>query len=591
MDGVEFIKKIKKINHDIAIVILLAHHEMQLLLDSIEYGVEGYLLKPLNKEQLSITIKRVKIKIKKEKKEKQKLRLQKEYQKIVDNCSIVSKTDIYGFITYVNNEFCKTSGYTKDELIGKAHNIIRCPNEPQEVFQQLWETIKEKKETWQGVIKNRSKNGDIYYVKSTIKPIFNEFGEVEEFIALRTLITDIIHPRKRLVDFITSVKKSIVILMKIEDFAYIETSFGKTVSAEIQKEFTKKLFSWQPENCSFSKIYLLDEGEFVFAKINDHGMDEVHHIIKRIKMFQKQINSAKINISPIDYDLSLIVSIAYGENALDNAKIGLNQLLQVKEDFIIANDLFYEQQNKALEKLKTFKMVRTAIDSYNIVSYFQPIVNNRTKKVEKYESLVRLIDHKKQIISPAMFLDTAKEGKYYKQITSMVLTNSFQALSDTNMNISINLSALDIKKEETVKKFLDLLEAHKYEAHRIVLELLEDEKIEDTLMIKKFIEKIKVYGVRLAIDDFGEGYSNFTRLLEYQPDFIKIDGSLIKNIEKDNFSKHMVETIVVFAKKQQMKTIAEYVENKGIFEILCNLGVDYSQGYYFGKPDILKEQI
>jgi len=552
--------------------------------------VAGYLIMPLTREKLTIHIERVKQKIEKERKQKKALRLQKEYQSVVDKCSIVSKTDKYGFITYVNGEFCKISGYTESELIGKQHNIIRCPEEPKEVFRHLWKTIKEKKETWEGVIKNQSKNGDIYYVKSTIKPILNEEGEIEEFIALRTLVTDIIHPKQRLIDFISSVKRSIVILMKIEDFSYIETSFGRDVSAKIQKKFTEKLFSWQPENCSFSNIYLLEEGEFVFAKVNVDGMKEVNHIVQQMKKFQKQINSAKINISPIDYDLSLIISIAYGENALDNAKIGLDRLLDRREDFIIANDLFHEQQNRALQKLKTFKMVRKAIDSYNIISYFQPIVNNRTKKIEKYESLVRLIDNKKNIIAPSMFLDTAKEGKYYKQITSMVLSNSFQALSDTDMDISINLSSLDIEKEETVKKFLDLLEEHKYEAHRIVLELLEDE-IKDIDIIKYFIEKVKVYGVKLAIDDFGEGYSNFTRLLEYQPNFIKIDGSLIRNIENDGFSKHIVEIIVAFAKKQHIKTIAEHVENKAIFEILCDLGVDYSQGYYFGKPDILKEPI
>lgn len=588
INGIEFIRKIKDINSEISILMLSKQDEIELLLESVCYAIEGYLLNPLNKRELDFMLDKIKVKIMKEKEQKQRLRLQQEYQGIVDNCSIVSKADIHGNITYVNNEFCRTSGYSQDELIGKQHNIIRCPNEPEEVFKSLWVTIKKNKEIWQGIIKNRTKNGDIYYVKSTIKPIFDEEGEVKEFIALRTLVTDIIHPRKRLLDFISSVKESIVILMKIENFSYIETSFGKMVSAKIQKEFTKKLFAWQPKNCSFSKIYHLDDGEFVFAKIQDTGMDEVNNIINRIRIFQDQTNSAKINISPIDYDLSFIVSIAYGANALENAKIGLDKLLQNKEEFILANDLFYEQQNKALHKLKTFKMVRQAIDSYNIISYFQPIVNNRTKKVEKYESLVRLINHKKEIISPSMFLDTAKEGKYYKEITSMVLTNSFQALSDTSMDISINLSSLDIQKEETVKKFLDLLEAHKTEAHRIVLELLEDEKIENIHVIQDFIQKVKLYGVHLAIDDFGEGYSNFTRLLKYKPNFIKIDGSLIKHIEEDDFSKHMVETIVTFAKKRNIKTIAEYVENRGIFEILCHLGVDYSQGYYLGKPDILK---
>ena len=95
-------------------------------------------------------------------------------------------------------------------------------------------------------------------------------------------------------------------------------------------------------------------------------------------------------------------------------------------------------------------------------------------------------------------------------------------------------------------------------------------------------------GVQIAIDDFGAGYSNFERLLEFEPDILKIDGSLIKNIITDHYSKNVVETIVNFAKKQNIKTIAEYVENEEIFNFLNELGVDYSQGYFFGKPEDLK---
>jgi len=122
---------------------------------------------------------------------------------------------------------------------------------------------------------------------------------------------------------------------------------------------------------------------------------------------------------------------------------------------------------------------------------------------------------------------------------------------------------------------------------RIVLEILEDEKFKNIEDMKKFINKTKEFGVQIAIDDFGTGYSNFRRVLEYKPDILKIDGTLIKNLEKDEFSKHMVEAIVAFSKKQNIKTIAEFVENEKIFNIVCDLEIDYSQGYYFGKADIL----
>lgn len=231
----------------------------------------------------------------------------------------------------------------------------------------------------------------------------------------------------------------------------------------------------------------------------------------------------------------------------------MSKLLENKEDFIIANRLLEQEEKIAHYKLKTFKMIQEAIDSYNIVSYFQPIVNNRTKNIEKYESLVRLVDKDKNIVPPYHFLDIAKESKYYKKITSIVLNNSFLALYNTEMNISINLSSLDIEQKETREEFIELLKKHHKDAHRIVVELLEDEKINDKDIMKKFIKDIKLFNVKIAIDDFGTGLSNFSRVLEYQPDYIKIDASLIKNIVTDKFSQDMVETIVHFSKNKILK--------------------------------------
>jgi EAL domain-containing protein (putative c-di-GMP-specific phosphodiesterase class I) len=164
------------------------------------------------------------------------------------------------------------------------------------------------------------------------------------------------------------------------------------------------------------------------------------------------------------------------------------------------------------------------------------------------------------------------------------LENSFKILEHISTKISINLSSLDIEKEETRVKLYSLLEEYKEDASRIVFELLEDEDVKDFAVIKSFIKRVKKLGVMIAIDDFGAGYSNFERLLEFEPDILKIDGSLVKNIVNDTYSRNIVETIVSFAKKQNIITIAEFVENEEIFNILNEMGVDYSQGYYFGEP-------
>ena len=286
--------------------------------------------------------------------------------------------------------------------------------------------------------------------------------------------------------------------------------------------------------------------------------------------------------------MSVIISLDYkGNQVLESAKLGIKELLKTKHDFIISNNFASIKKEKAEKNMETILMIRKAIDDHRIVSYFQPIVNNKTEKTEKYESLVRIIDENGTILSPFFFLDVAKKGRYYSQITNIVLEKSFEALKSVNSDISINISALDIEKKSTRDHIFNLLKENEENASRVVFELLEDENVKDFQTIKLFINEIKKFGVKIAIDDFGAGYSNFERLLEYQPDILKIDGCLIKDITTNNYSLSVVKTIIAFAKEQNIQTIAEFVENREIYDLLKEIGIDFSQGYYFGKPEPL----
>jgi EAL domain-containing protein (putative c-di-GMP-specific phosphodiesterase class I) len=242
---------------------------------------------------------------------------------------------------------------------------------------------------------------------------------------------------------------------------------------------------------------------------------------------------------------------------------------------------------QAAENMKTLSIVKEALASRRIVTYFQPIVENATREISKYESLVRLIDGEGNIRAPFFFLDVSKKGNLYHGITAQVLERSFEALSRCGREISVNLSARDIEHGTTRKKILQLLEKHRKVSHRLVFELLEDESIDDTELIKSFITHVKGYGVKIAIDDFGSGFSNYERLLEYQPDLLKIDGSLIRHLETSAYARSVVKSIVTFAEEQGLETVAEFVENENVFQLVGALGVDYSQGYHFGKPEPL----
>jgi PAS domain S-box-containing protein len=119
-----------------------------------------------------------------------KNKMLEEYKKAIDKSTIVSKADLRGYITYVNDEFCEISGYTQEELIGQNHNIVRSNNMPKEAFEDLWQTIKNK-QIWKGVVENKAKNGESYFVKATVIPILDEHDEIIEYIGIRQDITDL----------------------------------------------------------------------------------------------------------------------------------------------------------------------------------------------------------------------------------------------------------------------------------------------------------------------------------------------------------------------------------------------------------------
>ncbi len=589
MSGMDMITKIKESNlKEVPVLILSAHNEVNYFINSIKVGVNGYLLKPIDIDQFIASLCQISQTIKLRRELEEKTLLLKQYQYIVDRSSIVSKTDKNGIITYVNDRFCKISKYSRDELIGKPHNIVRHPDTPKEVFKDLWHTIKEKKDIWHGVLKNRIKNGKSCYANITISPILDNKGNIKEYISLRNAVTDIIDPKKRLQDFISDTQKSAIAYFKIDNFEDFQFYYGLKLSQQIEEALFAQIEKNIPKELEI-KIFDLGEGELVLAKNMDKSDKSDEDIKEFFKDLQTKLNKQKLQVKNIGYDVVIIMSFACGINALNDAKYGIKEAVKENKLFVVSNGFLKIAHEKAEQNINTMKMVKEAINDNRVISLFQPIINNQTKEIEKYESLVRIIDEKGKIIPPFFFLEIAKKGMYYSSLTSKILKNSFEALKLTTKDISINLSAYDIEKEYTRNKIYDYLDKFHNDAHRVIFELLESEEIMDIKAIKDFIKYVKSFGVKIAIDDFGSGYSNIKRFIEYEPDIIKIDGSLIKNLEHDEKLFSIVKGLVYFTKEQHIQTVGEFVENENIYLILKDLGIDYSQGYYFGKPERLKE--
>ncbi len=190
LDGLEMAKLIREFDKNSKIILITAFNDTDYMYKAIQLHVDNYVIKPIDYNLLLESVLEISKIINLDKINKSIQNTLEQYKDIVDERSIVSKTDINGLITYVNKPFENISGYKKEELIGRPHSIIRHKETPKYVFKDLWKTIINKK-TWYGTIKNKKKNGSSYIVDTIIKPILNINGEIEEFIALRNDITDL----------------------------------------------------------------------------------------------------------------------------------------------------------------------------------------------------------------------------------------------------------------------------------------------------------------------------------------------------------------------------------------------------------------
>ena len=588
-DGFTLTKAIREIDKQVPVLMLSAYKETDYFMKAIDIGIDAYLLKPLDIERFLATLKRLIPKIRLIREADENVTLLRQYQLVVDASSIVSKTDVNGFITYVNDAFCDISGYEHEELIGKNHNIVRHPDESEELFEELWHRIKNEKKPWQGIIKNLKKDGSTYYVKATITPIFDRDGTIREYIALRDDISEIMNRQRAFDQLFALLKKPVIVYMKLEDFSTIEDFYDADMVYQIQEKVRIFLeHEMIVRGIAYGKLYKLRYGEFAMAFETELLGNNINGFISDLKRFLEAVRDRVVPVNDLQFQISLIMSVAYkNSNILESARIGIKKLCEMNRDFIISNNFSHLEKVNAQKNLQTIATVKKALHEGKIICHYQPIVDNVTGKISRYESLVRLVDEYDTVRYPAEFLDVAKKGKYYYQITQIVLENSFRILTERDIEISINLSLRDLQSGSIRKTIHDLLHIYADHTHKVTFELLEDADLKNFNTVTSFITLLKNKGIKIAIDDFGSGYSNYERLLSYRPDILKIDGSLIKNLDENRYSLSIVKTIVAFAKDQNIQTTAEFVENEEIFNLVRDLGINYSQGYYFGKAGSL----
>jgi len=329
--------------------------------------------------------------------------------------------------------------------------------------------------------------------------------------------------------------------------------------------------------------YRLSGDEFALLLEQRYSRDELEELVTRLL---HRLSDHPFSIGEENVSLNVTIGIDAGPDiSLAHADIALHEAKENSQHYA-----FYDSEHNVEERYKSnlaiSKKIHAALNGGRVICFYQPVASLKTGQIEKYETLVRMIDEHANIIPPADFLKIAQKTRLYPQITQAVIEQACTTFQTRNEEFSVNLSIRDILDLRIVR-FIEEMIVQTDTAHRIIFEILESEGVENFESVIRFTTKMKKLGAKIAVDDFGTGYSNIENILKLDVDYVKIDGSLICNIMTD--PKHMivVESIKNFASRLGAKTIAEFVSSEEIYTKLQSIGIDYAQGYYVGKPGAL----
>ncbi|QOR61244.1 EAL domain-containing protein [Sulfurovum sp. ST-21] len=382
--------------------------------------------------------------------------------------------------------------------------------------------------------------------------------------------------RTYLEEVVSTEKSFSIIMLDINNFSYINMSYG----FEIGDKLLVKVADILKEAFDAHSAYRLYSDEFALL------FNEEIDFKEKIKQIQNYFHNNTIQIETITLHLSFSYGAAY-----DRDKVIRNTTLALKKSKERGKDryyIFYEKRDsidytKREAFISMHNLLCEALEKDKIVPYFQGIWNNKRNTITKFEVLAR-IENDDQLISPNQFLEAAQLSGFLPNITKVMIDKSFKMMAENDYSFSINITEDDLSRNYLCVYLNEKSKQYGIKPERVILEILEGMSATGQQDNIRQLEQLKREGYSLAIDDFGAEYSNFERTLELDVDFIKIDAKYIKDIDVNQRSYNVAKSIAFFAKQSNIPCIAEFVHNAAIQKVVEELGIEYSQGYYFSEP-------
>lgn len=301
--------------------------------------------------------------------------------------------------------------------------------------------------------------------------------------------------------------------------------------------------------------------------------------VECIKMTYDFLSGIMCSDFKLSYECAVVM---HEEDALQKADTALQYGAKSKNPFVIYNQL-QEEVADMKEEMRILQIVREALVQDGITPHFQGIYDNRKGRIEMYEALIRIRDAQGNLYYPGQFLSIAKEYDLYEALSVIMVKKVMVMFLHKDVKVTINLNVQDIYDEDMIEMIFHYLKQADH-PENFVFELVESEEVKDYQYIEEFAERIHEHGAKIAIDDFGSGFSNLLHIIKINADILKIDGEIIKVVCQDENCREFVTMINEWCKNTGKEVIGEFVENENIQQVMEKIGIAHSQGYYFAKP-------
>ncbi|SFC32763.1 diguanylate cyclase (GGDEF) domain-containing protein [Marinospirillum celere] len=376
-----------------------------------------------------------------------------------------------------------------------------------------------------------------------------------------------------------------LLMLDLDNFKNVNDRYGHSFGDQFLQAFARTL----EESVRPGDILARYGGDEFVLVLPESGEEQGYNVARRITRNLEKLVLVTPDGNRVRATSSVGIAIYphHSQNPTDLFVMADNMMYKAKRSG--KNAIAVPDDNEVAEVFREVgeknEMILNALEERRIEPFFQPIVDLKTGEIAIHELLMRIREGDK-VISAYEFIEVAENIGVVHRMDYQLIEKAFEQIEAQKYQgqIFINLSPRSLIIGEFIGRVHGLARAHQIDAERVVFELTERETVSNMSLLEKFVLDLKLEGFNFAIDDFGSGFSSYHYIKHFPIDVIKIEGEFIRNMLQDDKYMAFVKSIVTLAQNLGMKTIAEFVEDEAVLQAVKDLGIDYAQGYYVGRP-------